>query len=152
MLPSGPTTAKSMISMIPRVSSLVVAAALGLLAFGRAGRIAPASLDAGQATAAPAARSAPPRQVKTGGPMGSLTRLADGRLLTAYPKIRPGERWKDVSIPQAVYGRFSTDHGEHWSAPQLFVTEPAVPGTTPGVLPRGTSDGSIQLIGRRYVG
>lgn len=88
----------------------------------------------------------PPVAVEVTGSIGYIIRLADGRLFTVYGQCRPENKWDDVSIPQPVFGRFSTDRGASWSEPSLLFNTPG-PGWMHMLLPLGTRDGAIHLFG-----
>ena len=75
----------------------------------------------------------PPQLVDIDGRMGPIVTLADGRLFAAYEQGRRATEWQKVDTPQFAYGRFSSDHGLHWSPPQKLFEFPAGLGAVAGV-------------------
>lgn len=88
----------------------------------------------------------PPIALEIEGRLGYAARLADGRLLLVTGDCRPREKWDDLSITQPIYGRFSSDEAATWSDSQLLFHLPG-PGFLHMVLPLGTRDGAIHLVG-----
>lgn len=91
-----------------------------------------------------AASSPGPVELPFKGRLGFTSRLADGRLFAVYLESRPALEWKDVSIPQHVVGRFSSDEGAGWSDPQVLFS-PAGPGILHAAYPLGTRDGNLHI-------
>jgi hypothetical protein len=99
-----------------------------------------------QAAAKAPAAAKPPVPLETEGRLGYVTTLADGRLFLVTGDCRPREKWADASIPQPIYGRFSTDGGKTWSDSRLLFNVPG-PGWLHMVVPLGTRNGNIHLLG-----
>ncbi len=53
--------------------------------------------------------AAPPQPIEVEGEIGPVARLADGRIASIYGVGRPVDKWDDASIPQQVFGRFSSE-------------------------------------------
>lgn len=98
---------------------------------------------------APAATA--PRMVHFDEELSMMARLPDGRLITLYTPGRPFKESAVAGPEQPVYLRFSSNHGDSWSKPQLAFSYSAGKGSfSQKIFPLVDRAGRIHAFNVRY--